>query len=393
MEVSMWSYPWDFLDCGMETALDELKEAGYTAVSMITSYHAGRFLCVRSPKRKIYFPEDGVLYYPSDLKRFEGQRIQPVVGRFIRGHEDFWPRLFEESRKRGMKVNGWTVCLHNTRIGMQYPDACVHNAYGDVVYYNQCPSNPDVRLYMRTLLDDLLSHVPLDRVELESMNYMGHAHEFHHEKDGIGLTALQDFLFSLCFCPSCMERARQEGVDILPAKEQVRRWLDQICDGSFKGNDEEFLSLGLKYFEKAPEVYEYLQWRSSVVTSLMQEVHEVTAGRTKLFFLSLLPHSGSWLFGVDLKKITESCEGVVVCSYDCDEKKAEADIRECRRDFAPGTELMLGMRCFTPEYSGREAFARKVETGIREGVDGFNFYNYGLIPKSRLSWAKTAAGR
>ena len=67
MEASMWAYPWDLEDCGMGRALDEMQESGLTGVSMITSYHAGRFLCVRSPKRKVYYPEDGTIYYPTDM--------------------------------------------------------------------------------------------------------------------------------------------------------------------------------------------------------------------------------------------------------------------------------------------------------------------------------------
>ena len=386
MYASMWSYPWDLVECGMEAALDDMQSNGLTGVSMITSYHAGRFLCIRNPKRKIYFPEDGVLYYNTDLSRFQGLRIQPKVGQFAKDHPDFWEKLFAETRKRGMTVSGWTVCLHNTRIGMEYPDACVQNAYGDVVYYNQCPSNPDVRAYMAALVDDLCSHLPLHSLELESMNYMGHAHEYHHEKDGIGLTALQDFLLSLCFCPSCVARAKAEGLDILPAQATVRRWLDEMCMGELLGSDADFMRLGLEFFKPWPEVYAYLQWRSTVVTSLMQEVHEAVAGRCRLYFLSLLTHSRSWLFGVDLKAITRYCEGVVVCSYDCDEHQAKADLAECRRDFAPGSDLLIGMRCFHPEYTDGAAFARKVAVAKQQPVDGYLFYNYGLIPPKQLRW-------
>ena len=390
MYASMWSYPWDLLDCGLEKSLDEMKENGLTGVSMITSYHAGRFLCIRSPKRKIYFPEDGVIYYPSDLTRFTGLKIQPKKGAFIQEHPDFWDRLFSAAAERDMTVSGWTVCLHNTRIGMAYPDVCVRNAYGDTVYYNQCPSNPDARAYMAALLDDLLSCLPLYAVELESMNFMGHAHEFHHEKDGIGLTALQDFLFSLCFCPSCAERAKKEGLDILPAQRQVRAWLDEICAGTMKGSDREFLASGVEYFRDSPAVYEYLKWRSTVVTSLMKEVHQVTSGRTRLFFLSLLANTSSWLFGVDLSSISAECEGIVMCSYDCDENQTRRDIRGFEGKLAPGTKLMVGMRCFTPEYADGDAFARKVRVSLEEKADGFNFYNYGLIPESRLSWIRNS---
>ena len=40
---------------------------------------------------------------------------------------------------------------------------------------------------------------------------MGFAHEYHHEKDGVGLTPEDDFLLSLCFCPACLARAAEAG--------------------------------------------------------------------------------------------------------------------------------------------------------------------------------------
>lgn len=391
MEASMWAYPWDLEDCGMGRALEEMQESGLTGVSVITSYHAGRFLCVRSPKRKVYYPEDGTIYYPTDMSRFKGLRIQPRISRFSSEHPDFWDRLLTEADKRRMTVSGWTVCLHNTRIGTTWPDVCVRNAFGDPACYNPCPSHPDMRAYMVALMDDLCSHLPLHALELESMNFMGFAHEFHHEKDGIGLTALGDFLLSLCFCPSCVERARREGVDILPAARRVKGWLEQMCEGTLRlGTDEEFLRGGIAFFDGYPEVQAYLRWRPGVITSLMREVHAATGGRTRLYFLSLLPHSRSWLFGVDLREITRCCEGVVVCSYDCDERQAEADLRESRRDFAPGAQLMMGVRCFTPEYADGAALRRKLLVAKRQKADGLRLYNYGLIPRERMRWIRAA---
>ena len=80
MSISMWSYPWDLEDCGMAYALDDMKAHGIDGVSMITSYHAGRFLCIRSPKRKIYFPEDGVAYYPCDMKKIRASAYSAPAG-------------------------------------------------------------------------------------------------------------------------------------------------------------------------------------------------------------------------------------------------------------------------------------------------------------------------
>ena len=64
MHRSMWTYAWDILDLGYDGALGELRDrAGLNSVSLASSYHAGRFLQPRSPKRKVYFPEDGTIYF------------------------------------------------------------------------------------------------------------------------------------------------------------------------------------------------------------------------------------------------------------------------------------------------------------------------------------------
>ena len=64
MHRSMWTYAWDLLDIGYDAALGEIRDrAGANSVSLATSYHAGRFVQPRSPKRKVYFPEDGTIYF------------------------------------------------------------------------------------------------------------------------------------------------------------------------------------------------------------------------------------------------------------------------------------------------------------------------------------------
>lgn len=384
---SMWSYPWDFTDCGIPTVLDELKSCGINDISMITAYHAGRFLQVRSPKRKVYFPEDGTLYYNSDLKQFEDGLIQPKVSSYAKEHPDFWQQLKEEADKREMTLSGWTVCLHNTRIGMCYPETTVHNAFGDAVYYNLCPSNPYVREYMKNLLHDIEEHVPVSAIQLESMNYMGHAHEFHHEKDGIGLTPVEDLLLSLCFCDSCKERAKRDGLDISGAQKQTAKMIMEFCNKERGEKDQEgFAKEGVEYFKNYPEIYAYLKWRGTVVTSLMEEIRAGWTSKTKIYFLSLLAGHSSWLFGVDLPALSKSSDGIVLCSYDCSAEQGGADIRGMKKEMEKGKVLLTGMRAFYPEYRSGEEFEGKIRAAIENGTDGFVFYNYGLIPRSQLEW-------
>jgi hypothetical protein len=201
----MWTYAWDLLDLGFDAALEELRDrAGLNCISLATSYHAGHFLQPRSPKRKVYFPEDGTIYFHPTPARWEGLAIQPKVAGVILEGGDVLRELVRRRDASGLRVSCWTVCLHNTRLGMLHPRAVTRNAFGDPNYYSLCPSNPDARAYVGALVEDLTHSYKPDLVELESPSFMGVAHEFHHEKDGVGLTAEDDFALSLCFCASCV---------------------------------------------------------------------------------------------------------------------------------------------------------------------------------------------
>ena len=64
MHLSMWTYPWDVQDQGLEALAADLSgRSGLNTVSLATSYHAGRFLQPGSPTQKAYFPEDGTVYF------------------------------------------------------------------------------------------------------------------------------------------------------------------------------------------------------------------------------------------------------------------------------------------------------------------------------------------
>lgn len=388
MRSTMWTYPWDVLDVGVDTALDELTvKAGVGGLSLATAYHAGRFLQPRSPRRSVYFPEDGTIYFDPDVNRYENLLIKPKVARLIQERGDVLRQLEHAREKRDFTLNSWTVCLHNTRIGMEYPQVTTVNAFGDRNYYNLCPSNPDARAYVTTLVADLTRRYALDSVELESPNFMGFAHEFHHEKDGVGLTAKDDFLLSLCFCDSCMARARAAGVDAEAARRTVRRWLEETLNRPIPVQDPDFVARGVEGFSDTPEVYEFLRWRFEPVTSLTREIREAAHPRTRVYFLSLLT-SQSWLFGIDFEGVAQASDGVVVCAYDTRAPQVGLDIADARARIPQGKYLATGLRVFYPEVHDGDELRDKVQAAAGSGTDGFNFYNYGLIPPTRYDWVR-----
>ena len=79
MQLSMWTYPWDIQDNGAAAVTGELQAAGLNTVSLATSYHAGRFLQPRSLQRKVYFPEDGTIYFKPTPARWDNIAIRPRV--------------------------------------------------------------------------------------------------------------------------------------------------------------------------------------------------------------------------------------------------------------------------------------------------------------------------
>ncbi|RWM93775.1 MAG: hypothetical protein EOR86_19235 [Mesorhizobium sp.] len=389
MQLSMWTYPWDIQDLGLETVeRDIVQRAGLNMISLATSYHAGRFLQPRSPRRKAYFPEDGTIYFKPSAARWADLAIQPKVADVISEGGDVLGQLVRRREQGGPGVSCWTVCLHNTRLGMLHPEAVTRNAFGDPNYYNLCPSHPDARAYVRALVADISHGYKPDRIELESPSFMGFAHGYHHEKDGVGLTPEEDFLLSLCFCPSCVDRAAKAGVNAERARALVRQWIVATCERAvperrFPG----FPASRLEVFGPWPELHAYLVWRFEPVTSLVAELREVAHPVTEVLIIDL---KEGWLGGCDLAAVGKVCDGAILCAYDMQAEDVANLVTDGRAALGAGKFLGTGYRLFYPEMAGPQLLAAKVIPARTADVDGLNFYNYGLVPAARLDWAKAA---
>ncbi|RWK44164.1 hypothetical protein [Mesorhizobium sp.] len=389
MQLSMWTYPWDVQDLGLEAVERDLVErAGLNMISLATSYHAGRFLQPRSPRRKAYFPEDGTIYFKPTAARWADLVIQPKVADVITEGGDVLAELIQRREAGGLQVSCWTVCLHNTRLGMLYPQAVTRNAFGDPNYYNLCPSHPDARAYVRALVADVTHTYKPDRIELESPSFMGFAHEYHHEKDGVGLTPEDDFLLSLCFCPSCLARAAFAGIEGQAARELVKQWIAEACERAVpERRFPEFPATGLDTFLPWPQLHAYLLWRFEPVTSLVAELREVADPGTNVLIIDL---RDGWLGGCDLAALGKVCDGAILCAYDMQAGDVTGLMAAGRTALGAEKFLGAGYRLFYPEMAGPEILAAKVKPALVPDVDGINFYNYGLVPAARLDWLRAA---
>jgi hypothetical protein len=388
MRCAMWTYPWDVLDLGLPVVLSDLRDrAGLNGINLAASYHAGRFFQPRSPVRKSYFPEDGTIYFRADPRRWADHAIVPLAASLVAERGDVLRSLVDARDSNGLTVAAWTVCLHNTRLGVLHPGACTRNAFGDPNYYSLCPSHPDVRAYAITLVADLAHGYRPDAIQLESPGFMGFAHEFHHEKDGVGLTAEDDYLMALCFCDACLRRAAAAGVDGKAAQQTVRGWIAELSERAVPAPRwPNFVASGPDVFADHPEVHAYVAWRFEPVTSLVAAISEA-AHPAKVHVVDI---GNGWLCGSDIAALANVCDGVVMCVYDRNVEAVGHDLAAARAAIGSKRFFGTGMRVFYPEMRGPDDLVSRARAASGAGVDEINFYNYGLIPSARLDWVRAA---
>lgn len=386
-QLSIWTYPWDVADRGLSETLDEVAGLGLNSVSLATSYHAGRFVQPRGVRRKSYYPEDGTIYYRPTPALWADQTIQPKLAAQVEEEGDMLRALVDARAKSGIRTSCWTVCLHNTRLGMLHPTHVARNAFGDPSYFSLCPSSPAARSYARALVKDISENCRPDMIELETASFMGFTHGYHHEKDAVPLTPEEDFFMSLCFCEHCHKRAVAAGIGIDAAQQWVKGQLNRAFERERPVRTfPDFPQRGLEAFAAVAELDAFLQWRMTVVTSLVAEIREVAHPATRIVVIS---DSATWYAGLDLPAAAAACDGLLLCLYG-EPVETVAGIATMRRTIGPEKYLGTGFRLFYPETSGPDALAELSRTAVSAGADGINYYNFGLTPTPRLAWIRAA---
>ncbi len=386
-QVSIWAYPWDLHDIGVDAAMDRVAAQGVNTVSLATSYHAGRFLQPGNPRRRVWFPQDGTVYYALDEARWQGAEIRPLQADIVASEGDYLADLCARRDAGGPAVSCWTVCLHNTRLGMAHPGHVMRSAHGDPHSYALCPSSPAARAYVTGMVAEVTERYRPDRIELESPDFMGFDHGFHHEKDGLGLLEEETFLLGVCFCDHCTARAGAAGVPARAAREAVRGLLDaafarELPEPQFP----DFPERGIDAFDSLPDLHAYLRWRTEPVTSLIAEIRAAAHPETAVL---LIDAEGSWGGGVDTAAAAAECDGLLYCVYFTPAEQVGAVLAQARDAIGPDKTLIAGFQLFHPEVAGAGDLRARV-AAAEPFVDGVNFYNLGLVPPARLDWIGAA---
>ncbi len=279
-EISGSLYAWDLADEGIERILDNLQSmTGCNSTYLIALMHHEKrpltdYFYPHNPVRKVYYPEDSRAYWIPDPK-FYG-RIKPLTSarEFLQGRD--WLRiLIEAARKRDMKtgVELSHTLVDDDRAEKEYPDCIQHDIYGKRLGKLLCFNSPDAREYVVGLFSDLVTHYDIDYIQTCLIPFNSGRGSAHEAIRILGVT------LGGCFCNSCRNAARNEGIDLDRIRETLLPIADSLSNPTLEdshhlavlaaGNTTSTAIL-LEY----PELFQWLVFRRDSLTRFFKEIHD-----------------------------------------------------------------------------------------------------------------------
>lgn len=370
MDAGLFTYAWDLEAEGYDAAVGKIADAGFTSINLATSYHAGKFLLPHNPKRRVYFAEDGALYFRPELSRYE--RIKPRIHSLAETGNDPVTKLQAAIKPHGLAYTAWTVCLHNSWLGERYPDTTMHTAFGDPLIHSLSPAHPDVRSYLVTMLTDLVSRYEVAAIQLESPGYMGFMHGYHHEIVGADLDAVQLELLGISFNPVEIERASMAGIDAKGLRVRVANMLDACWNRGVEVMDGDEPTADAGALLDDPEIAAYRTWQTDQVISLAEEVRAAikeASPQTQILHFAALDGSD------EDQRLIATGDGLLAGYAD-----SPADAASRAERAAPYNKTVHGaIRAIAPGAVDPATIAPLVDAWRESKVQGIDVYNYGLM--------------
>ena len=382
--AGLFLYPWCFAEEGCDELVAYVRGLGVRRMYVASSYHAGFFLQPHSPQQKVRLLEDGVVYFHPDEAIWHSSRIQPAVSSLCEPN-NLLGEISAAAAEAGMELSAWTVCLHNTLLGLRHPECTIHNVYGDSYPHALTPGHPDARAYVARLVDDLTQNYSLHSVLLEAPNYRNRAHGgtwvsgHHHERNGVHLRELEEALLSVSFNPADTEAATAAGVDVVRLRGAVRDHLD-------------------RYFAAAPEIPKGLpqtldEFRQQNQSLADYETHFRNTEETLLAELRQIAEpKGVKLVG----SASPSNDIVQLGAYGESAEWVAESTRTAREKLAAHQELEVALRMgFSSPGMGTAIrscaqMQEFVQAARRNGADSVAFYNYAEAPRRSVEWIREA---
>jgi hypothetical protein len=377
MRRTLYAYAWDIAESGAAAFAEEARRLGMTGAAVAVSYHAGKFLRPHGARGKVYYPEDGTVYFDPDLSSYGRLKPIPVSDLPTR-------KAVSDLAATGLPVEGWTVLLHNSRLGIENPDLIARNAFGDGLRFSLCPANEAVAEYAVALSADA-ARQPVKGLVLETPGWLPQVHGDHHEFQMVRHQPWLDGMMSLCFCDTCVTRATSAGIDA----KGLKRWVAESVDGFLNGPADPAEDMAgawwLAEMATNPDLGAFIRWRCSVVTDLVSRIHAALPSNKSLSIIPSVsrPTAGAWGEGSDLAALSQAADSLSICAYEPNAARVIADAVDTIRRIGGMDRLRVILRPGHPDLPiGETAAALR---GLADlGLDDIGFYNHGHMRRADL---------
>lgn len=362
MKRWVWMNAWDLEGREPRALVDELRATGLTGCSLGLSYHGGRMLLGRHARRVVFEQHAGALYFPADSSRFP-QGLRPAVAE----QADLAAEFLEECARMEFDAQAWLVLCHNDALGLNAPECCVENAFGERYPYALCPANEQVEEYCVELCRQAAAVPGVGTLDLEALGWLGYEHQGLHEKRGVPLSKEAAWWLSICCCEACRAGTGDLRAEI---RAQVRGWLEDPWRTAESGFDEVAV------------------WRAQVQRRLLRRVREaVPAARLNL----RLSFERKWSGGkttLTLDEVEGLAEEATVTFFGAAEAAIEAGLAalpQDRRIKVNGGFVFHGLDC-----ASEQDVVRRVQLLRNARLDGQGFYSYSMAAPAHWRWLQGA---
>ena len=371
---AIYVYPWDLADEGVAAVAGALRDAGADTIALACAYHAGKFIRPHGRSGKVYFPDDGTIYFRHRPERYG--RLRPLPNRLL---NELDPLRALADQAPGLHRVAWTVCCHNSNLGLLHPELTAANCFGDRLIYSLNPAHPDIRAYVVALCRDLAEGYELEALALETPGWLPWVHGYHHEFQLLPLNEWLGVLLGLDFSPATIEAAKGAGIDVEPLRRATVAAVSSWLSSDIAVDEQRARDWLLGDIVAEPLWAAFLNWRCRCVADLVAEIRAAVPKATEVRVIPSVqrPSARGWVEGSDLALLAAACDRLEVCAYEPTAAMVAADIFDVCRRVGPTASLNAILRPTYPDLvNGSEtvAAARALKAA---GVQGLGFYNYG----------------
>lgn len=385
---ALWTYAWSVYQDGGADALTDLADRGVDAINLAAHYHSVETLDPKHPDR-LFESYPAGCYFDPKPGEFADTPIDPLPND-VRGVEDPLADIVGLADEAGLGVNAWTVCLHNTPLGVENEEFRIETVFGEPRDHVLCPSNPEVRTFYAALAAAIADR-GVDEIQLEKIGFPSpfhqHGREHGHPKRQVLTSETEEWLLGQCFCDACRAGAAEHGVDVEAARERVRSLLADSFEAPHTDPPELAALL-----QSDPALAELQAYRSATVGELLAGIADATPTDVDLSYY-LMEWSGSfgvddgWPAGVTQDALNAHLDRVKALCYVGDPAEARERVRAADRALEVPVDAGVTL---APSAIDSEQTFHAVVDAIRDRVGTLSVYHHGLMTEAQLDWVDRA---